>query len=550
MRIVYTDVLVIGGGLAGLRMAIGAKRRGHDTIILSLVPAKRSHSKAAQGGMQASLGNVIKGQGDNEDVHFEDTVRGSDWGADQSVVRMFVNTAPKAVRELAAWGVPWSRVRKGDREVIINGAPLGKVLPPYAADVIFLFMGGFVIGLAIERWGLDRRIAFFTLRLVGARPSAIVGGFMAVTAFLSMWVSNTACAAMMVPIALSVVDLVLRTRTGAGLKESQGIPQDRIPERNFAMGLLLCIAYAASIGGIATVIGSPPNGIAVRYIRQTFDKDVSFSDWLLVGGPFTLVFLPIAWLLVTRVLFPADIGEIQGGRRHFDEEYRKLGPLSRGEKIVLAVFSAAAALWITSPLLKGVVLAGVRPLAGLFDAGIAMLAALALFLLPVDRARGIRAMNWATASKLPWGVLMLFGGGLTLATAVEANGVSKFLGNLSRDLAGLHPFLVPLVVTTMTVFLSELTSNTAQVATMVPVLSAMSPAIGMNPYVLIFACTLGASSAYMMPVGTPPNAIVFGTGLVPLAQMMKAGFVLNLVGILVITALVALFYVTSFDRLF
>jgi sodium-dependent dicarboxylate transporter 2/3/5 len=168
----------------------------------------------------------------------------------------------------------------------------------------------------------------------------------------------------------------------------------------------------------------------------------------------------------------------------------------------------------------------------------------------VDRAKGIRAMNWATAAKLPWGVLLLFGGGLTLAAAIEANGVSKFLGNLSRDLAGLPLLLVLLVVTTMTVFLSELTSNTAQVATMVPVLSAMSPAIGVNPYLLIFACTLGASSAYMMPVGTPPNAIVFGTGLVPLPQMMKAGFWLNLAGILVITALVMLLYVTLLGRVF
>jgi len=353
-----------------------------------------------------------------------------------------------------------------------------------------------------------------------------------------------------VPIALSVVDLVLKTRTGAGLKESGGIPQDRVPERNFATGLLLCIAYAASIGGVATIIGSPPNGIAVRYIEQTFDKNVSFFDWLLVGGPFTLVFLPIAWLLVTRVLFRADIGEIEGGRRYFDEEYRKLGPLARAEKVVLAVFAVTAVLWIFNPLLKGVVLASVKPFAALSDAGIAMLAALALFVIPVDLTTGTRAMNWATAAKLPWGVLMLFGGGLTLASAIEANGVSKFLGHSSRGLAGLPPLLVLLLVTAMTVFLSELTSNTAQVATMVPVLGAMSPAIGLNPYVLIVACTLGASSAYMMPVGTPPNAIVFGTGLVRLPQMMRAGLWLNLAGILVITMLVTLFFATVLGRVF
>jgi sodium-dependent dicarboxylate transporter 2/3/5 len=225
----------------------------------------------------------------------------------------------------------------------------------------------------------------------------------------------------------------------------------------------------------------------------------------------------------------------------FDEEYRKLGPLTRGEKTVLAVFSVTAVLWIFSPLLKPLVVAGMKPLAGLSDAGIAMLAAMALFLIPVDRAKGVRAMDWDTAVKLPWGVLMLFGGGLTLAASIEANGVSEFIGNSSRGLSGLHPILLLLAITAMTVFLSELTSNTAQVATMVPVLAAMAPVLGMNPYVLIIACTLGASSAYMMPVGTPPNAIVFGTGLVRMPQMMKAGFWLNLAGILVIVALSWLF---------
>jgi solute carrier family 13 (sodium-dependent dicarboxylate transporter), member 2/3/5 len=459
--------------------------------------------------------------------------------------------AGRTTLAMMVWMASWWLTEAVDIEVtallpivafpLLGIAPLSKVLPPYAADVIFLFMGGFIIGLAIERWGLDRRIAFFTLRLVGARPGAIIGGFMVVTAFLSMWVSNTATAAMMVPIALSVIDLVLRSRTGTGLKEGGGIPQDRIPERNFATGLLLCVAYAASIGGVATIIGSPPNGIAVRYIQQTFNKEVSFFDWLLVGGPFTLIFLPICWLMVTRVLFRADIGEVAGGRKHFDDEYRKLGPLSRGEKTVLAVFCVTAALWIFSPLLKPIVVAGIKPLVGLSDAGIAMLAAMALFLLPVDRAKGVRAMDWDTAVKLPWGVLMLFGGGLTLAASIEANGVSEFIGNASRGFAGLHPLLLLLAITTMTVFLSELTSNTAQVATMVPVLAAMAPVLGMNPYVLILACTLGASSAYMMPVGTPPNAIVFGTGLVRMPQMMKAGFWLNLSGILVIVALSWLF---------
>jgi sodium-dependent dicarboxylate transporter 2/3/5 len=218
-------------------------------------------------------------------------------------------------------------------------------------------------------------------------------------------------------------------------------------------------------------------------------------------------------------------------------EYAKLGPLKRGEWITLGVFAGAAFLWIFGSLLRDVTVAGVRPLAGLTDTGGAMLAALALFLLPVDREKGVRAMDWQTAVNLPWGVLILFGGGLSLAAAVEANGVSAFIGQATRGLAVLPPLALLLAIVTITVFLSEVTSNTAQVATMTPVLAAMAPALGLDPKTLVVVCAIAASSAYMMPVGTPPNAIVFGTGLVRMPQMVRAGFVLNLVGIVVITAL-------------
>ena len=453
----------------------------------------------------------------------------------------------RATLAMMVWMATWWMTEAVDIEVtalmpivlfpLLGIASIAKATQPYASDVIYLFMGGFVLGLAIERWGLDKRIAFFTLRLTGTKPAAMTGGFMVATAFLSMWISNTACAAMMVPIAVSVIDLVLRSGTGKGLRESGGIPQDRIDERNFATGLLLCVAYAASIGGIATVIGSPPNGIAVRFIAQTYNQEVTFLDWMAIGLPFTLVFLPLAWLMITRVLFPARLGEVAGGREMIAAEYAKLGPLGHGEKVTLSVFAGAAFLWIFGSLLRDITVAGIQPLKGLTDSGVAMLAALALFLLPVDRAKGIRAMNWDTAVKLPWGVLILFGGGLSLAAAVEANGVSEFIGQSTRGLGVLPPLLLLAAIVTMTVFLSEVTSNTAQVATMTPVLAAMAPALGMNPYVLVVVCALGASSAYMMPVGTPPNAIVFGTGLIRMPQMIKAGFWLNLAGIALITAM-------------
>jgi solute carrier family 13 (sodium-dependent dicarboxylate transporter), member 2/3/5 len=458
--------------------------------------------------------------------------------------------AGRATLSLMAWMAAWWLTEAVDIEVtallpivtfpLLGIAPLSKVLPPYASDVIFLFMGGFIIGLAIQRWGLDRRIAFFTLRLVGARPGAIVGGFMAVTAFLSMWVSNTACAAMMAPIALCVVDLVLRSRTGAGLKESGGIPQDRVPERNFATGLLLCVAYAASIGGVATIIGSPPNGIAVRYIQQTFGKELSFFDWLLVGGPFTLVFLPIAWLLVTRVLFRADLGEIAGGRQYFAEEYRKLGPAQPGRADrARRLFDHGLSLDI-QPAAQGRRRRGREAAGRDLRRGHRHARGDAAVPDPRGSRQGHARDGLGRGREAPVGRSHALRRGLTLATAIETNGVSTFIGNASRGLAGLPPLLLLLAITAMTVFLSELTSNTAQVSTMVPVLAAMAPMLGMSPYVLIVACSLGASSAYMMPVGTPPNAIVFGTGLVALPQMMKAGVWLNLAGILVITALVSL----------
>jgi len=446
--------------------------------------------------------------------------------------------AGRATLAMVAWMATWWMTEAVDIEVtallplalfpLLGITTIAKAAAPYASDTIFLFMGGFILGLAIERWGLGRRIAFFTLRLTGPRPAAMTAGFMAATAFLSMWISNTAAAAMMVPIAMSVVALVRKAREDEGAGASEG---------PFATGLLLAVAYSASVGGIATLIGSPPNGIAARFIAQTWRDEVTFLDWLAIGLPFTLAFLPVAWLILTRVLFPAGFAQVPGGREMIAAQYARLGPMGSGERVTLAVFAGAAFLWVFGGLLRDVAVAGVRPLAGLTDAGVAMLAALALFLAPVDRARGVRAMDWETASRLPWGVLILFGGGLSLAAAVEANGVSAFIGHATRGLAVLPAFWLFVAVIAMTVFLSEFTSNTAQVATMTPVLAAMAPALGLDPKMLVVVCALAASSAYMMPVGTPPNAIVFGTGMVRMPQMVRAGFVLNLAGIAVITAI-------------
>jgi sodium-dependent dicarboxylate transporter 2/3/5 len=414
--------------------------------------------------------------------------------------------------------------------------PLGKTTANYVAEVIYLVFGGLVLALAIARWGLDRRIAFMTLRLVGTRPKAIVAGTMGATAFISMWVSNTATAAMMVPIVLSVVDVALRSRRGKSLVELGGIPQDDRDLRNFALSALLGVAYGASIGGLGTIIGSPPNGILVRFVEQSGGVRVTFLEWMLIGVPAMLAFLPLAWFLNTFVMFPSRMKEIEGGRDYVRNEWAKLGPMSAGERATLVVFAITVALWMTAPLLAQIRIGDLAPLKGLSDAGIAVGAAIALFLIPVKGAK-CRLMDWETAVKLPWGVLILFGGGLALASATEVNGVPGYIGSLAAGFAGWPFWVVLLAIIAIMVFMSELTSNTAQVATMLPILAALAPVLGIPAGVLLVPATVAASCAFMMPVGTPPNAIVFGTGLVRMPDMMKAGLWLNIAGILLIFAL-------------
>ena len=407
---------------------------------------------------------------------------------------------------------------------------------PYGSDIIFLFMGGFLLALSMQRWGLDKRIALITLRLVGTSPPMMIAGFMVVTAVLSMWVSNTATAAMMLPIALSVVDLVLRQAGEDSLKDG-GLGAEHSVGRNFALSLMLGIAYAASIGGIATIIGSPPNGIVVDFIEQNYGREVSFAQWMMIGLPLTAVFLPIAWVLITWVLYPIRVKRIEGGRAMIETEYHKLGPMKPGEWVTFIVFVCTAMLWIFRPLINTITIGASQPFADLSDAGIAMIGGLLLFLIPVNPRQGTFAMNWQTAVKLPWGILILFGGGLSLAAAVKANGVADFLGAQVAAFEGASAVVLVLIVVAVIIFLTELTSNTATTATLVPILAALAPGLGVDPYLLIVPAAIAASCAFMMPVATPPNAIVFGSGHVTIPQMCKAGVWLNLIGIALVTAL-------------
>lgn len=419
---------------------------------------------------------------------------------------------------------------------------------PYANSVIFLFLGGFILALAMERWGLHRRIALAVVALVGTSPRRLIGGFMAATAFLSMWISNTATAAMMLPIGLALAALMRQapgehgesassdaqpsgdTGPGAGDLTDDNGPHTAFP---FGTALMLGIAYAATIGGVATLIGTPPNAVFAASAQEILGRSIGFAEWMLVGLPVTLVMLPVAWALLVFVLHPPGTLP-HGAGALLKAERRSLGPMSRAEKLVLVVFCLTAFAWIMrSPKQIGALhIPGLTALwPGIDDSTIAIVAALLLFILPVDWRRGVFVMNWKTARGLPWGVLLLFGGGLSLAHAFEESGLTLSIAHLVSGLAGMPGWVLLLVVVTTFVLLSELASNTAIAALAMPVLAAAAAGTGQNPLLFMAAGALAASAAYMMPVATPPNAIVFGSGYIRMGQMIRAGIWLNIIAI-------------------
>ena len=465
----------------------------------------------------------------------------------------------RATLALMAWMAAWWMTEAVEIEVtallpvvlfpLCGVLPLGRTTACYGADVVFLFLGGFVLAAAIARWGLDRRIAYATLRVVGTGPKAIVGGTMAATAFLSMWVSNTATAAMMLPIVLALVDVAVLRRTGRSMSAHGGIPEGDKDLGNFARGAILGVAYAASIGGVGTLIGSPPNGLLARFVEQKVGITLGFADWMLIGVPVVLTFLPLAWWILTYVVFPSRLPALEGGREYLRAESKRLGPLSRGERATLIVFISAVLLWTFTPLLARWEVGDVRPFGGLSDAGIAIGAALALFLWPVDRARGPRVMDWATAVRLPWGVLILFGGGLALAQAAEHNGVPQVVGSLAGGLSGWPIWTVLLVRDRGDGLPLRAHLEHGPGRDLLPILAALAPVLGVAPALLLVPATVAASCAFMMPVGTPPNAIVFGTGLIRMPHMLRAGLWLNLAGIALIFALTWLVFEPVLARL-
>jgi sodium-dependent dicarboxylate transporter 2/3/5 len=399
---------------------------------------------------------------------------------------------------------------------LVGIADMEKIAAAYAHPLIFLFMASFMMSLAMEKCGLHKRIAFLTLRFFGVRPSLQIAGIMLVTAFISMWMSNTATAVMMLPIGLSMIEL-MKSRSEADA-------------RAFANALLLGIAYAASIGGMATLIGTPPNALLAAYLANSYGIELGFARWMMIGLPISVVLLVFCWLWLARwgYKFPDNLA---GSAELLQGQLDQLPPMSRSEKTVAIIFALTACAWILRPqLAKWTGL----PLS---DTNIAVFSAVLMFLLPSGNSNGDRILNWDNTQKLPWGVLLLFGGGLALALGMETTGLAQYIAGQLGQTTDLPPFLLILLVAVVVVALSEMSSNTAVAAGLLPLLGPISVSLTGNPLLLTIPAALAASAGFMLPVATPPNSIVFASGEVRVRDMVRAGLLMNIVAIVVISGM-------------
>ncbi|MEN9999998.1 MAG: hypothetical protein RL766_45 [Bacteroidota bacterium] len=398
-------------------------------------------------------------------------------------------------------------------------AKISEAALPYANEVVFLFMGGFMIGLGIEKWNLHRRIALSIVKLTGTGGNGIILGFILSTGFISMWLSNTATAMMMYPIAASVISVVFAQQ------------RDSVGARNFALCIMLAIAYASNFGGIGTIIGTPPNVAYVSFISKKFGYDIPFFSWMLVSLPVAILLLISLYFVLIR-MFPNRLvanGEMSNLIR---DELKALGPMTAPEKRVLTIFVLTAFLWIFRDLINKI------EVFRLDDNMIAVFGALLMFIVPAgsEQEPTEKILSWQDTSKMAWGILLLFGGGITLAAALEKAGLIGMLGNWLAGFSGSSMLLLILVIATLSIFISEVMSNVAQVIVFAPVVTGIAAAIGADPLALGIPMTLAASCASMMPMGTPPNAIVFSSGYIKLKDMIKAGLVMNLISIVLIVA--------------
>ncbi|MCS4535554.1 DASS family sodium-coupled anion symporter [Corynebacterium sp. HS2168-gen11] len=407
---------------------------------------------------------------------------------------------------------------------LLQVIPIGKISSPYASPTIFLFMGGFILALGMQRWNLHRRLALNVVLMVGTKPKQLIAGFMLATGFLSMWVSNTATAVVMLPIGVSVLALTA---------ESVGGVQN---QKKFATALMLGIAYAASIGSLGTIIGTPPNALLVAYMADNHDISIGFGQWMLIGVPLATVYMAIAWFALVTIFKP-EVDDIPGGREMIREELRKMGKMGWGEFATAIIFAGAAVAWVLVPLLIKWTGSDLE----IADAAIGLAAALLMFMIPADNKKGIRLMDWETANDIPWDVLLLFGGGLALSKMFSESGLSLWIGELAKGFGSLPIFLLIFAIAALVLILTEFTSNTATAATFLPIMAGVAIGIGLtatgdqNVLLLTIPVALSATCAFMLPVATPPNAIAYGSGYVKIGDMIKGGVWLNVIGVFLVT---------------
>ena len=402
----------------------------------------------------------------------------------------------------------------------------------FSHPIIFLFMGGFIIGLAMQHTGLHKRIAYYIISKFKSSPKSLVFGFMCATAFLSMWISNSATAIMMLPIALSIITV---------FKEDK----NDIKDNNFDKALVLSIAFSATIGGIATIIGTPPNTVMAAMLSEMYNYEINFVDWLKIGLPTSIILLPITWIILTFLCFPLN-SKSSIKDKVIKDKIKELGKISQDEIMVGIVFIITASLWISRKWLS-TALDGVIPAGALNDSTIAIMAAIFLFIIPSNRPKRKRLIDWQVAQNIPWGALILIGGGLSLATVINSSGLATWIGSLSSNLSNISIVFIVLICIASIIVLTELTSNTATASTFIPIMGATALGLGQDPLLLIIPATLAASCAFMMPVATPPNTIAYASGHLKISDMIKAGIWLNIISIIIIGVIIALILGPVFD---
>jgi sodium-dependent dicarboxylate transporter 2/3/5 len=436
------------------------------------------------------------------------------------------------VLALAAWMISWWITEAAPIPITallpivflpaLGVLSLDEASTQYANPSIFLFMGGFMIAIALEKHKLHERIALNLIRITGTSGNGIILGFTLSTAFLSMWISNTATALMMLPIAVSVIELLRRKDSEAGIQISKG-------EKYFALGLMLSVGYSANIGGMATLIGTPPNVVFISFVRQFYHQEISFFQWLIVGVPVSALTLACMYIILTKILFPNHLSKIEGSKDLINNKLLMLGKMGKEEKLVLLVFGLTSFFWIFQQAFNSVLQQKVFN-----DTNIAMAGGLLMFLIPVDIGKKVFLLNWEDTKRLPWGILILFGGGICLAKGMEASEIIKSLGDSIASQHHLEFWQLTLLLITLSIILTEFMSNVALVTIFVPVVFAIANGMGYNPLLLAMPVTFAASCAFMFPISTPPNAIVFASGHIKMKEMMRAGILLNIMAILIL----------------